>query len=193
MMTKTYKLRELSDLFCDADGVRDQEERDRRYSQMRLLSQKKLIQPDSDDISRGKVARYSIGEACIARLIFRLYKIGISTKLLKDVADNLRRRPTKPSFSRDVSSEKERDTGKKVGPATFETVLAAIESGERWILEVTLKRKDGGRQWATARFRPTDIATPDLFGKPTADPRGDAIILQATDLLSPVIKAVPEG
>ncbi len=200
MTTRTFKLRELSDLFCDADGVHDQEERDRRYSQMRLLSQKKLFKPDGDDISRGKVARYAIGEACLARLYARMYEIGISFSVLRDVEHNLRRKLKTTSEGLDPSAGRGNRSEREVGSAHLDTVLAAIERGERWVFEVTLKRNDRGDQIATARFRPENEPSsfsrdrvPDLFGKPKVETPGDTVVLQATDLLSPVIRAEPEG
>ncbi len=71
-----FKLRELSDMFCALDGIDDRDKQIHHYSQMRLLAQRELIKPTTSDISRGKVARYSLENACVARILMTLHRSG---------------------------------------------------------------------------------------------------------------------
>lgn len=83
-MTKTFKLRELSDQFCDLDRIADPDEQNRHYSQMRLLVQRRLIEPTSPDIGRGSVARYALDTACKARLLMTLHRGDFDHSVLRN-------------------------------------------------------------------------------------------------------------
>lgn len=101
-MTKTFKLRELSDQFCNLDGIADPDEQNRHYAQMRLLVQRQLIEPTSPDIGRGKVARYALDAACEARLLMTLHRGGFEHSVLRDAHNIMCKRylPTKPRVGR---------------------------------------------------------------------------------------------
>jgi hypothetical protein len=170
-----FKLRNLADRFSDLDGIAALENRENRYSRLRRLSQRGVITPDTT--GRGKIARYSLEEAAIARICLSLYDAGFDTETLRNL-DVAFRPPFEGEEWRNLSS-----------------VLKCIRDGEPWVFEVDRYRDNLGRLGASGRFRREDQPTFTVeqkaglaeFNAKQDRKRESTVILYATDLLRPLL------
>jgi hypothetical protein len=203
-MDEPFKTRELSEWFCDLDGVYDQDKRDRRYSQLRIIVQKGLIRPTTNEISRGKVARYNIEDAAIARLLFRLYELNFPMHLLRGLEPGLRPRPKGVEYYRDKKGvHRERPIWHEgTEERHISNVLPKIAAGEFWVYEVTPKRDDRGEiTMVSSYFRPeSEPSVWSLYRKELEEfdnwqghTREPTILIPATELLRRMLNREAEG
>ncbi len=172
------KTREMTDLFCDLDGITDPEARDRRYNRGRALALKGLIKPTADDIGRGKVARFDIEEVAVARLLLQLTELGIGARPLRGFEHGFR--PPQPE-------EAERH---------IRNVLPEIAAGEHWEFRVTVKLDDRGEVLLAGGFYREGAPSPwqqhrealVAFDKSQGHSRHSVITLDATGLLQPLLE-----
>jgi hypothetical protein len=88
-MFKTLSLRQMADLTCKADGITDPSEREARYQKFRVMTRLGLIESESEEISRGRPAEYSVERFCAARLMIALYELGIDPSQIRGVTQTM--------------------------------------------------------------------------------------------------------
>lgn len=92
-MKAEFTLPEINHLICAADGIEDPVVRDARYQKLRVLYQKGVLVP-ANEVSRGKVAKYSWASVCEASIALELSRKGMTDNLLRQVLSDIRKNET---------------------------------------------------------------------------------------------------
>ena len=88
-MKTEFSLPEINHLICAADGIEDPATREGRYQKLRVLYQKGLLVP-INEVSRGKVAKYTLAGVCEASIALELTRKGMTDGLLRQVFADIR-------------------------------------------------------------------------------------------------------
>lgn len=128
-MKAEFTLPEINHLICAADGIEDAVVRDARYQKLRVLYQKGFLIP-TNEVSRGKVAKYSLANVCEASIALELSRKGMTDNLLRQVLDDLRKgdSPHRHELPKGMHNPK---------VWSFENVISSIwEHGQIWLLTI---------------------------------------------------------
>ena len=88
-MKTEFSLPEINHLICAADGIEDPSVRNGRYQKLRVLYQKGLL-PPINEVSRGKVAKYTLARVCEASIAMELTRKGVTDNLLRQILADIR-------------------------------------------------------------------------------------------------------